>query len=74
MTSIIKLSALSGARDESPPCYMLQVDEFRFLLDCGWDEDFSMDFVQDLRRCFNNDSLIFMFLEWMKNLKILVVL
>ncbi|XP_059147975.1 cleavage and polyadenylation specificity factor subunit 2-like [Physella acuta] len=50
MTSIIKLHALSGARDESPPCYMLQVDEFRFLLDCGWDEDFSMDFVKDLRR------------------------
>jgi len=50
MTSIIKLHALSGARDESPPCYLLQVDEFRFLLDCGWDEDFSMDFVDDLRR------------------------
>ncbi|BFZ11972.1 hypothetical protein BsWGS_15011 [Bradybaena similaris] len=50
MTSIIKLHALSGARDESPPCYLLQVDEFRFLLDCGWDEDFSMDFVKDLRR------------------------
>ncbi|XP_055880577.1 cleavage and polyadenylation specificity factor subunit 2-like isoform X2 [Biomphalaria glabrata] len=50
MTSIIKVHALSGARDESPPCYMLQVDDFRFLLDCGWDEDFSMDFVKDLCR------------------------
>lgn len=50
MTSIVKFQALSGAHSESPPCYILQVDEFRFLLDCGWDEDFSMDFVKELKR------------------------
>ncbi|KAL8565141.1 cleavage and polyadenylation specificity factor subunit 2 [Nucella lapillus] len=50
MTSIIKMHVFSGAHDESPPCYMLQVDEFRFLLDCGWDEDFNMHFIKELKR------------------------
>ncbi|XP_011305603.1 probable cleavage and polyadenylation specificity factor subunit 2 [Fopius arisanus] len=50
MTSIIKLHAISGAMDESPPCYILQVDELRILLDCGWDESFSQDFIRELKR------------------------
>ncbi|XP_063079658.1 cleavage and polyadenylation specificity factor subunit 2 [Engraulis encrasicolus] len=50
MTSIIKLTALSGVQEESALCYLLQVDEFRFLLDCGWDETFSMDTIDVLKR------------------------
>lgn len=50
MTSIIKLHAISGAMDESPPCYILQVDELRILLDCGWDENFDQDFIRELKR------------------------
>ncbi|XP_055042237.1 cleavage and polyadenylation specificity factor subunit 2 [Misgurnus anguillicaudatus] len=50
MTSIIKLTALSGVQEESALCYLLQVDEFRFLLDCGWDENFSMDIIDSLKR------------------------
>lgn len=50
MTSIIKLQALSGAMDESPPCYILQVDDVRILLDCGWDEKFNMEFIKEIRR------------------------
>ncbi|KAG5882199.1 hypothetical protein JTB14_021850 [Gonioctena quinquepunctata] len=50
MTSIIKLQALSGAMDESPPCYILQVDEVRILLDCGWDEKFNMEFIKEIKR------------------------
>ncbi|XP_033637127.1 cleavage and polyadenylation specificity factor subunit 2-like [Asterias rubens] len=50
MTSIIKLTPFSGVRDESPPCYMLQVDEFRFLLDCGWDEKFNLDYIENLKK------------------------
>ncbi|XP_060805281.1 probable cleavage and polyadenylation specificity factor subunit 2 [Amyelois transitella] len=53
MTSIIKLHSLSGAGDESPPCYVLQIDEFKFLLDCGWDEKFDMDFIKELKRHVN---------------------
>ncbi|KAL0869390.1 hypothetical protein ABMA27_007630 [Loxostege sticticalis] len=54
MTSIIKLHCLSGAGDESPPCYVLQIDEFKFLLDCGWDEKFDMDFIKELKRHINS--------------------
>lgn len=50
MTSIIKFYTLSGAMDESPPCYLLQIDEFKFLLDCGWDERFSMGVINKLKR------------------------
>lgn len=50
MTSIIKLHAISGAMDESPPCYILQVDELRILLDCGWDENFNDEFMRELKR------------------------
>ncbi|XP_058465786.1 probable cleavage and polyadenylation specificity factor subunit 2 [Malaya genurostris] len=50
MTSIIKLHAISGAMDESPPCYILQVDEVRFLLDCGWDEKFDPNFIKEVKK------------------------
>lgn len=50
MTSIIKLTAISGVQEESALCYLLQVDEFRFLLDCGWDESFSMDIIDSLKK------------------------
>lgn len=51
MTSIIKLTAVSGVQEESSAlCYLLQVDEFRFLLDCGWDENFSMDIIEAMKR------------------------
>ncbi|XP_065053263.1 cleavage and polyadenylation specificity factor subunit 2-like [Rhopilema esculentum] len=49
MTSIIRFTALSGAQDESPLCYLLQVDEFRFLLDCGWNELLSMDSIENIK-------------------------
>ena len=50
MTSIIKFTAVSGAQDEAPPCYLLQVDDFCFLLDCGWDPHFNMATVEALKR------------------------
>lgn len=50
MTSIIKLQALSGAIDESPPCYLLQIDEVKILLDCGWDEKFDPNFIKEIKR------------------------
>ncbi|XP_035228825.1 cleavage and polyadenylation specificity factor subunit 2-like, partial [Stegodyphus dumicola] len=50
MTSIIKLLPLSGVYSEDPHCYILQVDEFRFLLDCGWDENFNMTHIKELKK------------------------
>lgn len=56
MTSIIKLTAVSGVQEESALCYLLQVDEFRFLLDCGWDENFSMDIIDAMKRYVNRKT------------------
>lgn len=53
MTSIIKLHALSGAMDESPPCYLLQIDDVKILLDCGWDEKFDPNFIKEIKRYVN---------------------
>uniref|UniRef100_A0A2L2YDG7 Cleavage and polyadenylation specificity factor subunit 2 n=1 Tax=Parasteatoda tepidariorum TaxID=114398 RepID=A0A2L2YDG7_PARTP len=50
MTSIIKLLPLSGVYSEDPHCYLLQVDEFKFLLDCGWDENFNMTHIKELKK------------------------
>lgn len=50
MTSIIRMTPLSGGGDESPHCYLLEVDGFNFLLDCGWDEKFDMEFIAKLKK------------------------
>ncbi|CAL1299591.1 unnamed protein product [Larinioides sclopetarius] len=50
MTSIIKLLPISGVHGEDPHCYILQVDEFKFLLDCGWDENFNMAHIKELKK------------------------
>ena len=41
MTSFINFTALSGAMKEEPACYLLDIDEFRILLDCGTTDDFT---------------------------------
>ncbi len=48
MTSIIKFCTLTGAEDDSPHSYLLKVDDFTFLLDCGWDEKCSSHIVDRL--------------------------
>lgn len=54
MTSIIKLYCLSGGQDCSPPCYLLQIDQFKCLLDCGWDEKFSQNIVDEISKHFRS--------------------
>lgn len=54
MTSIIKVTCLSGGQDCSPSCYLLQIDQFRCLLDCGWDEKFSLSIVNEIGKHFRS--------------------
>ncbi|KAH7697660.1 hypothetical protein AAVH_35256 [Aphelenchoides avenae] len=49
MTSIIKVEALSGVQDDGPLCYLLQVDQVYFLLDCGLDDRFDAGYMEALR-------------------------
>ena len=46
MTSIVRVCPRSGGLAEgvdtcAPHCYLLEVDQFTFLLDCGWDASFT---------------------------------
>ncbi len=51
MTSIVRMRPISGgAGAETPHCYLLEVDEFTFLLDCGWDPLFSEDLTRELKK------------------------
>ncbi|KAG7164338.1 cleavage and polyadenylation specificity factor subunit 2-like [Homarus americanus] len=48
MTSIVKFEGVWGVGDETPHCYLLTVDDFTFLLDCGWDEKFDKAYIDRL--------------------------
>ena len=51
MTSIVRLCPLSGGcNSESPHCYILEVDQFTFLLDIGWDSKFSNEVINELKK------------------------
>lgn len=55
MTSIIKFRPLSGGMMPthsalSPPhAYLLELDQFTFLCDCGWNAQFDMAFMHELK-------------------------
>ncbi|XP_037088063.1 cleavage and polyadenylation specificity factor subunit 2-like [Pollicipes pollicipes] len=62
MTSIIKVQTLTGADGETPHCHLLQVDECRFLLDAGWDENFNLAYLKDVRKHINQiDAVLLTF-------------
>ncbi|KAH7429669.1 hypothetical protein KP509_09G061000 [Ceratopteris richardii] len=48
MGTRVQLTPLSGVYSEGPLCYLLDVDGFRFLLDCGWDDCFKIETLQPL--------------------------
>ncbi|CAF1229304.1 unnamed protein product [Adineta steineri] len=50
MASILKLQVITGAYNEGALAYLLQTDDFRFLLDCGWDENFSPEIIEEYKR------------------------
>jgi cleavage and polyadenylation specificity factor subunit 2 len=45
----IRVTVLSGALDEAPLAYVLEIDENRILLDCGWDDKFDPAQLEPLR-------------------------
>ncbi len=48
MTTIVRFRALSGAGERGPVCYFVEVDGLRLLLDCGWDDAFRVEQLQQL--------------------------
>ena len=49
MGTSVQVMPLSGAHSEAPLCYLLQVDGFRFLLDCGWTDSFDLTVLEPLK-------------------------
>ncbi|KAI8375788.1 beta-lactamase-like protein [Blakeslea trispora] len=50
MTSYIKFTPISGAKNEDPLCYLLEIDEVKILLDCGWSDSFQLDDLVNLKK------------------------
>ena len=50
MTSYIKFTPISGAKNENPLCYLLEIDEVKILLDCGWSDTFNTDDLVNLKK------------------------
>ena len=52
MTAAINFTPLFGAEEDQPFCYLLQIDDFRILLDCGWNEKFDEAMLKPLKQYF----------------------
>lgn len=50
MTAVINFTPLYGTDEYEPFCYLLQIDTFTILLDCGWDESFDENKLQALKQ------------------------
>ncbi|KAI6243983.1 Cleavage and polyadenylation specificity factor subunit 2 [Aphelenchoides fujianensis] len=50
MSSIVRVEAISGVQGDGPLCYLLQVDQVFILLDCGWDEQFDLSYIEAVKR------------------------
>jgi cleavage and polyadenylation specificity factor subunit 2 len=51
MTSIVQFECLLGAYEDSPAvCYILEIDGFIIMLDCGWDDRFNVQRIEPLRK------------------------
>ncbi|KAI7862820.1 beta-lactamase-like protein [Spinellus fusiger] len=50
MTSYIKFTPISGAKNEEALCYLLEIDEVKILLDCGWSDTFHVDDLTHLKK------------------------
>ena len=49
MSAVIRFRPLIGGRDETPLCYLLEIDEFKILLDCGWEDSFDLKLLDNLK-------------------------
>lgn len=49
-SSSIRFKPLLGVGGEEPLCYLLQIDDFRILLDCGWDDEFDPNQLSEVAK------------------------
>eukprot|EP00906_Rhabdomonas_costata_P025063 RCo035915 len=46
---MLVLTPLCGAHCDGPLCYLLEVDDFKLLLDCGWTDAFDVKQLEALK-------------------------
>lgn len=49
-----------GALAEQPLCYLLEIDELRILLDCGWNDSFDLNMLKPLAKIAPKGGLKFL--------------
>ncbi|KAF9303143.1 cleavage and polyadenylation specificity factor subunit 2 [Mortierella antarctica] len=49
-SNYIRFTALSGSKSEAALCYLLEIDEAKIMLDCGWNDAFDVDDLRQLKR------------------------
>lgn len=47
-TTSISFQPLSGAKNENPFAYLLHIDDFTILLDCGWSDSFDVTEIENI--------------------------
>lgn len=57
-SSTICVTPLCGAYDESPPSYLLQLDDLNILIDCGWDGLLKLDSIRPIIDSVNDIDLV----------------
>lgn len=48
MTSNLRFTPLYGGGKYEPMCYLLEIDDAKLLLDCGWDYEFNLETIAPL--------------------------
>ncbi|PNH09934.1 Cleavage and polyadenylation specificity factor subunit 2 [Tetrabaena socialis] len=50
METAVRFTPLCGVSEEEPLCYLLEIDSFTILLDCGWDESFDEALLEPVKK------------------------
>ena len=67
MSAVIQFRPIVGAGEETGMCYLLQINDYCILLDCGWDESFDPSLLSTLKVFFFFFLDLFFF--WQRKLK-----
>lgn len=62
MGTSVQVTPLCGVYNENPLSYLVSIDGFNFLVDCGWNDHFDTSLLQPLSRySTNKHSINFIF-------------
>lgn len=59
MGTSVQVKPLSGVYNENPLSYLVSVDGFNFLVDCGWNDQFDTSLLEPLSRFSSPASSLF---------------